>query len=162
MIELNLGCGNKYMPGWVNVDLTNRDGGKVDVNSDIRVLPFEDNYADTVLANHVIEHFYRWEVEDILKEWFRVMKPGAKIILECPDLNKLIDNFKTSDNAYLHILGFYGDQKYKDPLMQHKWAYCGRELQEILEGIGFQDVQQEPAQLHRREKRDMRVTGVKK
>lgn len=160
-VHLNLGCGRKYMKGWVNVDLEQRGDTRVDVQADIRELPFDDDYADTILANHVIEHFYRWEVEDILKDWFRALKPGGVIILECPDLMKCLENFRTSDNAYMHIYGLYGDQQYKDPLMQHKWAYCGRELQEILEGVGFVDVQQLPAEFHKKDERDMRVAGTK-
>ena len=70
MIRLNLGCGDKILENYINVDVASeRKGKKPDVISDIRKLTFDDNYADEILSVHVIEHFWRWEVSDILKEW---------------------------------------------------------------------------------------------
>ena len=87
-IKLNLGCGDKLLEGYVNVDLVeDRSGVKPDVNCDLRNLSvFESDYADEILSVHVIEHFWRWEVEQVLSEWVRVLKPGGKLILECPNL----------------------------------------------------------------------------
>ena len=45
--------------------------------------------------------------------------------------------------------------------MQHKWAYCGAELGKILENVGFEDVEQQAAQFHAKERRDMRMVGYK-
>jgi predicted SAM-dependent methyltransferase len=57
MIKLNLGCGDKILPGYINVDVASeRKGKKPDVISDIRKLTFDDNYADEILSVHVIEH----------------------------------------------------------------------------------------------------------
>lgn len=39
-----------------------------------------------ILSVHVIEHFWRWEALDVLREWLRVLKPGGVMILECPNL----------------------------------------------------------------------------
>ena len=66
-IKLNLGCGDKLIPGYVNVDVVQERAGKQpDVNCDIRNLKvFGDNYADEVLAVHVVEHFWRWEIVEV-------------------------------------------------------------------------------------------------
>ena len=87
-VRLNLGCGDKILDGYTNVDIVDeRAGQKPDVNCDVRQLTvFEDNYADEILAVHVVEHFWRWEVQAIIQEWMRVLKPGGKMILECPNL----------------------------------------------------------------------------
>ena len=97
-IRLNLGCGAKVLKGWVNVDVVSRGGAnyqavkgdKPDVEADIRDLPFDDDYADEAMAIHVVEHFYIWDAVDVLKEWYRVLKPGGKMIIEVPDLDKVI------------------------------------------------------------------------
>jgi predicted SAM-dependent methyltransferase len=88
MIRLNRGCGDKILPGYVNVDVApSRARKQHDVICDLHQLkPFEDASADEVLAVHVVEHFWRWEVVDVLREWARVLKPGAPMILECPNL----------------------------------------------------------------------------
>ena len=79
MKKLNLGCGDKILPGYVNVDVAeSRRGMKPDVLCDLHKLaPFEDNTVDAILSVHVVEHFWRWEVVDILKEWCARTKAGA-------------------------------------------------------------------------------------
>lgn len=156
-VWLNLGCGRRYMDGWINVDAIDKE--KVDVIADIRELDFDNDYADRILANHVIEHFFRWEVLDILKEWKRILKKGGELILECPDLSKILRNFNTSVDPYAHMYGLYGDIIHKDPLMAHKWAYTGWELSALVEKAGFKDVKIEDPQYHRMD-RDMRITGI--
>lgn len=87
-VKLNLGCGDKILEGYTNVDVASERAGILpDIVCDIRNLDkFSDNFADEILAVHVVEHFWRWEVADILREWVRVLKPGGKMILECPNL----------------------------------------------------------------------------
>ena len=62
--KLNLGCGDKILPGYVNVDVAaSRRGLKPDVLCDLHKLTsFEDNTVDEILSVHVVEHFWRWEV----------------------------------------------------------------------------------------------------
>jgi len=61
-LRLNLGCGDKILPGYVNVDAaTSRKGQEPDVLGDLRALPFPPGHADEILAVHVIEHFYPWD-----------------------------------------------------------------------------------------------------
>lgn len=170
-IKLNLGCGDKILPGYVNVDVVQeRAGHQPDVNCDIRALTvFEDNYADEVMAIHVVEHFWRWEVVDVIKEWVRVLKPGGKMILECPNLKSACEEFlKNPDAASMpgpqgqrSMWVFYGDPRWKDPLMVHRWGYTPRSLAQVMHEAGLRDLKQEPAQYKLREPRDMRVTGIK-
>lgn len=70
-VKLNLGCGDKILSGYINVDtVLERAGNKPDIICDVRKLDnFSDGYADEILAVHVVEHFWRWEVVSILKEW---------------------------------------------------------------------------------------------
>jgi SAM-dependent methyltransferase len=171
VVKLNLGCGDKILAGYVNVDVVPERAANVpDVVCDVRKLEvFSDNYADEILAVHVVEHFWRWEVVDVLREWFRVLKPGGVMILECPNLLSACEEFVR--NPKHHSLPgpegqrtmwvFYGDPRWKDPLMVHRWGYTPWSLAGVMHEAGLRDLRQEPAQYKLREPRDMRVVGVK-
>lgn len=171
MVRLNLGCGDKILDGYINVDVANERAGKQpDVVCDVRKLTsFDDGYADEILAVHVVEHFWRWEVVGILQEWVRVLKPGGKMILECPNLESACREFLKDPDVYSKpgkegqrtMWVFYGDPAWKDPLMIHRWGYTPRSLAKVMHEAGLRDLRQEPAQFKLREPRDMRITGVK-
>ena len=170
-IKLNLGCGDKILDGYVNVDVANeRSGKQPDIICDVRNLnSFTDNYADEILAVHVVEHFWRWEVVQILKEWVRVLKPGGKMILECPNLQSACEEFLKDPNlnsgpgheGQRTMWVFYGDPRWTDPLMVHRWGYTPLSLAKVMHEAGLQDLKQEAAHFKLREPRDMRITGIK-
>lgn len=170
-VKLNLGCGDKILPGFVNVDVVeSRAGMRPDVICDLHQLtPFADDSADEIMAIHVVEHFWRWEVVDVLKEWVRVLKPGGRLILECPNLISACQAVLADpDNATLpgkegqrSMWVLYGDPQWRDPLMVHRWGYTPRSLAQVMIEAGLGEIRQEPAQYKLREPRDMRITGVK-
>ena len=171
LIKLNLGCGDKILNGYINIDVVeNRAGKHPDILCDLRDLKiFPDDFADEILSVHVIEHFWKWEVDEILKEWIRVLKPGGKIIIECPNLiAAAIEFLQNPDMAALggsegqrSMWVFYGDPAWKDPYMIHRWGYTPNTLAYTLKSVGLVDIRQEPAQFKLREPRDMRITGKK-
>jgi len=171
MIRLNLGCGDKILSDYINVDVApSRGGHKPDVLCDLHALThFEDNYADEILAVHVVEHFWRWEVVDILKEWVRVLKPNAQMVLECPNLISACEHFLKDPELHSgagkegqrSMWVFYGDPGHQDPLMIHRWGYTPRSLAMVMHEAGLTDLRQEPAQFKLREPRDMRIVGRK-
>jgi FkbM family methyltransferase len=66
---------------------------------DITKLDFDDNSVTEILASHVFEHLNPYHSTDILREWLRVLKPGGKIIMEMPDIEKLCEKFLKSDTG---------------------------------------------------------------
>lgn len=171
MKKLNLGCGDKILPGYLNVDVVaSRRGFKPDVICDLRELtPFEDNSADEILSVHVVEHFWRWEVLDVLKEWVRILKPGGTMILECPNLlsaaQELLKNPAAGagpgPEGQRTMWVFYGDPGWQDPHMVHRWGYTPLSLARLMHEAGLVNLRQAPAQFKLREPRDMRVVGEK-
>jgi len=56
---------------------------------------------------------------------------------------------------------FYGDPRWRDPLMVHRWGYTPRSLAQVMGEAGLTTLRQEPAQFKLREPRDMRMVGIK-
>ncbi len=169
-VFLNLGCGDKILPNYINVDVAaSRKGQVPDVCCDLRSLSFPDAYADQILSVHVVEHFYQWEIRPVLLEWVRVLKPGGKLILELPNLlNAAKELLRHPEKAAqadregaLTMWVLYGDPAWKDPLMCHRWGYTPNSMKQLLVDLGLEHVRQEPAQFKKREPRDMRIVGQK-
>jgi len=64
---------------------------KVDLSR--QKFPFPDKQFDVVYSKSVIEHFYSREVDLIMSEIKRVLKPGGKVILLVPDWPSQMINF---------------------------------------------------------------------
>jgi len=86
--KLNLGCGNDYKEGWVNVDFSDKDVYgqkiKIDVKHDLNKFPypFKDSEFDEVLMKHVLEHLD--DIGKSLKELVRITKKGGRIRIMVP------------------------------------------------------------------------------
>ncbi len=170
-VKLNLGCGDKLLPGYVNVDVVeSRRGYKPDIICDLhRLAVFDDASAEEVLSVHVVEHFWRWEVVDILREWMRVLKPGGTMILECPNLLSAAQALLADpqgaagpgQESQRCMWVLYGDPKWRDPYMVHRWGYTPASLAQVMHEAGMVNIRQQPAQFKLREPRDMRMVGEK-
>ncbi len=86
-MKYNLGCGNDYRHGWVNVD--KYADARPDYVMDLEVFPWsiDDDSADEVLLSHVLEHLggHSDVFLNVMKEIYRISKAGAKIIIRVPD-----------------------------------------------------------------------------
>ncbi len=90
---MDFGCGSKpykslfdHVKEYVGVDYDGEghthENEQIDVYYDGKTIPFADNTFDSVLCSEVFEHLFN--LDDILKELNRVMKPGAKMLITCP------------------------------------------------------------------------------
>ena len=158
--RLNLGCGRRSLPGFINVDFQEREG--VVMHDLTKPLPWKD--CEEIHAYHLFEHFQRWESEDILKNWVSALKPGGLLVLELPCLDKIISLFSHHIQKKIPvgpwvIWGLYGDPSYKDPAMCHRWCYSTSELRAMMQRAGLK-VEVKEAQTHI-PVRDMRLEGRK-
>ena len=80
--KLHLGCGNRYLPGYIHIDIDNYE--HIDINSSINDLNmFKDNSVNEIYSSHSLEYFDIFEVEDVLEEWKRVLCSGGILSWQC-------------------------------------------------------------------------------
>ncbi|MGB6198493.1 MAG: methyltransferase domain-containing protein [Candidatus Acidiferrales bacterium] len=97
--HLHLGCGPKYLPGFINVD--GNLFRKRDVWLDLRNgLPFASNSIASIYSSHVFEHFYAEELAALLRECHRVLAPGAFLRAVVPDMAAAARAYLSNDAAF--------------------------------------------------------------
>src|SRR5688572_25451206 len=99
-----------------------------DVICDLHDLaPFDADSADEILSVHVVEHFWRWEVRDIVGEWVRVVQAGGRMVVGGPNIGPacraVLQNpeevSRQGHAGQATVWVVYRDPKWKDPLMIH-------------------------------------------
>lgn len=173
-MKLNVGCGRHVLKGWTNIDIQpSKDAiHPPEILADLRTIPLPDGCAEELMAIHVFEHFYFWEVASVLAEWRRLLAPKGLLVLELPNLMKCCQNIVKGigldgggKNPHaLGMWGLYGDPRTEDPYMHHKWGWTPGTLGNLLQAHGFESVTEKETQWHRggRKHRDMRLEANKK
>jgi predicted SAM-dependent methyltransferase len=159
--KLQLGSGLKLMEGWLNTDCSLFFKSKcfVDVTAPF---PLPDQTFDYAFCEHVIEHLSYPEGLAMLKESYRVLKPGGGVRIACPDLRVFIDLFsaektpmqrqyiKSVVNTLVPRIGIYEESFVLNNYMRnwgHKFVYDEETLRIALESAGFVDIKRfQPAE----------------
>jgi SAM-dependent methyltransferase len=89
---MDFGCGSKpykslfSVSEYIGVDFQGQghshENEVIDVFYDGHHLPFEDNRFDSIFSSEVFEHVFN--LEEMIKELNRVLKPGGKMLVTCP------------------------------------------------------------------------------
>ncbi|MDX6559895.1 MAG: hypothetical protein QOF72_2944 [Blastocatellia bacterium] len=88
MLYVNLGCGSRYHPAWINYDIS--ASGPEIIAHDLRYgIPLPGGNCDVVYHSHVLEHLRRAEALRFMRECFRVLKPGGILRVAVPDLEQI-------------------------------------------------------------------------
>lgn len=163
-LGLHLASGNRYWPGWLNIDYDPHY--LVDIRADVTNLPIKDKCIDVVCAIHMVEHVYPWLAKNLLLEWKRVLKPGGKLIIELPCMDKIYAYIvkchldKKPMYAAFTSWAFWGDPRKQDVGMMHRWGYSYYDINELLEQVGFQEIAFAAPKYHIPQ-RDMRIEAIK-
>ena len=83
-MRLEIGAGERPHPDYdLHVDMLALPD--VEVRCSIDRLPFASGAVDALRANHVLEHQSYELISDTLREWARVLRPGAALDIGVPD-----------------------------------------------------------------------------
>jgi len=161
--RLNIGCGKVKKSGYLNADIDITIKPDLVVSLDA-ALPFSSRSFALVEVYHVIEHVYPWVSVEILKEFWRILKPEGKLVIECPNLEFacawLVQNSDYRSDSQMGMWAIYGDPNSQNALQMHKWGYTPITLAEILKKAGFVRIRREVPQTHV-PARDFRIIAIK-
>ena len=167
---INLGCGLAVAPGWINIDNSpnarlakyprlRKALWKLGVLSDFHYavqwpdsitiinlrkgLPFADATIDYAYSSHFLEHLPLDEARRLIREAFRVLKPGGLIRIVVPDLALGAQQYvmaiatnpddATAAPEFLNLLQL-SRSGVRDP---HLWMYDAPSLSAMLRDAGF-------------------------
>ena len=142
MVKLHLGCGKRYLPGYIHVDID--DGDHIDYCLDIKSLKiFKNNSVDIIYSCGAIVYFDRQELKEVLLDWNRILKPGGKLRISVTDFKKIIEVYNTSgmDIETRGLLGpLFGRWLIKNDILYQKTVFDFDSLKAFLKKCGFNNI----------------------
>lgn len=145
-VRLHLGCGEVYLPGYVNVDFPAEQhsvltGIQADVYADLRTLEYPSQSVGEIRLHHVFEHFTRGTALGLLIRWYDWLIDEGKLMIETPDFERMLREFRRARRvagqgvALRHIFGSH----------EAGWAiHCDgwypRKFEHVLPALGYRDL----------------------
>jgi len=137
MIKLHLGCGKKFLDGWINIDKVPQLPDVIE--DDVSILEnIQDGTVDTIYACHVLEHFGRHEVENVLKCWSKKLKSGGKIRIAVPDFEAVCKRYMEKKDIR-ELIGFTSGGQ-KNEYDYHKMIFDFESLSLLLQKAEFEQI----------------------
>lgn len=141
-LKLHLGCGARKLDGFLNIDFKSTPA--TDIVCDVRRLPFPSQSVELIESYHLIEHLGRHDLPPVLANWYRILKPGGRLAIECPDIDEAMSRYLGGDAKMLDSI--YGLQRYRGDT--HYFGYSFASLKSLLSASGFVNIELQPAQDH--------------
>lgn len=127
-IEYERGHAARQICSGANADIVNSCG---------EYLPFKDNSYDLILSHEVIEHVNNDRL--CIQEMVRVLRPGGRIILFCPNRGYPFETHGIYWKGEYHFgnkpFVNYLPRKLRDKLAPHVNIYTGKDLERLFEGL---------------------------
>lgn len=162
-VMVNVGCGERLQPGWINIDQFERDG--IYFWDCRKRLPFADNAAKAIFTEHFLEHLeYEDEAPQFLRDCHRCLAPGGTLRVVVPDAGAYLREYSAGGWDVLAKMRPLStcDGGYKDAWLndcyttrmefinavfrqrgEHKYGYDAETLIRLLRAAGFSDVTQQ-------------------
>jgi predicted SAM-dependent methyltransferase len=143
-MKVHIGCGSKILSGWVNCDVQAYPG--VDVVSSFENLSFDAGSVDEIYACHIVEHFSRHEISDLIKKMHGWLREGGKFWIAIPDFGACVEHY-TKYHDISALLGLMmGGQK--NDYDFHKMLFDFKYLKNVLVESGFKTVERYDRAIH--------------
>jgi hypothetical protein len=150
VLLLNVGCGLKYLDGFVNIDGSGeiRTDKIIDVGKESLLDHFEPNTIGLILSHDFIEHHYHWDAVKILKDFYLLLKHEGSIEIKVPNVEIIINSQLPIDEK---IILLYGGQDIPQGSMDesrkhfpqyfcHKYGWTQARMASHLSKIGFSQI----------------------
>lgn len=135
-LRLHLGCGQKRLPGFINVD--RNPSPATDYVADLGRLPCQPGSVRRIETYHVLEHIPRPQVGPVLRYWRMLLQPGGVLVVECPDFESDIRELVEGDVERMYSI--FGRQRF--PGDAHHWGYTADSLTRELTQHGYVNIRQ--------------------
>jgi predicted SAM-dependent methyltransferase len=142
--KLHLGCGEKYLKGYINIDYPKskhsiQKRSVADQLIDIKQLKYSPGTIDEIRLHHVFEHFPRATACALLAAWNIWLKDGGILRIEVPDLEKMAQNithrFVSKRRKMVAERHIFGSQE--APWATHFAGYTPKRITDFLDKYGF-------------------------
>lgn len=143
-MKLHLGCGQKYMEGYLNIDFpptnhTVQATSVADEFHNIYELRYVKNSVSEIRLHHVFEHFERVTACAFLASWNSWLNVGGVLHIEVPDFETTFrKNFSTLNRKKYEGVGLrhiFGSQEATWAV--HYEGYSKSRLTKIFKAFGF-------------------------
>ena len=129
VLKLNLGAGGKPIGGYRNIDV--KSGQRAHPLPD-----YADDSVDEIRASHILEHFPHAQTLAVIREWYRVLKPGGTMKISVPNLDYIIDAYRGGAGHQLNLEGYLmGGQI--DQYDVHLAMFNAQKLRDLMEAVGL-------------------------
>lgn len=81
--KLNLGCGNDYRQGYINIDISPLCYSDMELDLNETPYPFNNHCIDEIIMYDVLEHLEN--PIDVLRECQRILIPNGKLFIRIPN-----------------------------------------------------------------------------
>lgn len=143
--RVHLGCGDRYLRGYLNVDLPPEMGtasgtSRPDVEADVMSVACPPETLSEIRLHHLFEHFERAHALALLLRWYGWLTPGGILTIETPDFEGCIRGFdaRSSPEQALILRHLFGSQE--APWAVHLDGWSARRFEEVLSALGFTSI----------------------
>jgi len=159
-LKVQIGGGKHRINGFINIDIF----PPADIIFDLREkIPLASNSTELLFSEHFLEHIdYPISVKKFIKESFRVLRKGGKVIIGIPDTKRVIEAYVRKDkktlkeyvsrwyknrdnlehfNTLIDIVNYHlRDQDDDEKYTPHLWGYDKEKIKSLLSGAGFKHI----------------------
>ncbi len=147
--RIELGAGSYPQPGFVHFD-SDWTANHLEGIACAWELPVPDDWAQQIVAVHMLEHIHPTRVTQTLAEWYRALAPGGLVQVHVPNSKRLMERFVEVSppekwKFMAALLGMYGNPDVAQPEQMrrpadHQLVFDPPLLIWLFQQTGFSDV----------------------